>query len=128
VTEAGDGEDGLEASVLVLVRKAPSVRPREKVAHWLYGVAYRAAQKARAVAARRRSRERQVQTLPEPATVADGLWNDLVPLLDQELGLLPDKYRLPLLLCDLEGRTRTDAAGHLGRPGGPAARRRARGR
>src|SRR5262249_24590389 len=128
VTEAGDGEDGLEASVLVLVRKAPSVRPREKVAHWLYGVAYRAAQKARAVSARRRSRERQVQTLPEPVTVADGLWHDLVPLLDRELSRLPEKDRLPLGPCDLGGRTRTGAAEHPPRPEGPVAGRLARGR
>ena len=66
--------------------------------------------------------------LPEPATVADGLWNDLAPLLDQELSRLSDKYRLPLLLCDLEGRTRTEAAKRLGWPEGTVAGRLARGR
>src|SRR2546422_10635709 len=66
-----DAEDAFQATFLVLVRKAPSVRPREKVANWLYGVAVHAAQKARAVAARQHNRERQGGALPEPATVAD---------------------------------------------------------
>jgi RNA polymerase sigma-70 factor (ECF subfamily) len=123
-----DAEDAFQATFLVLARKASSVQPREKVGSFLYGVAYRAAQKTRAAIVRRRERERQVQTLPEPATVADGLWHDLVPLLDQELNRLPEKYRLPLVLCDLEGRTRSEAAEHLRRPEGTAASRLARGR
>src|SRR5437764_4066154 len=80
---ACDAEDAFQATFLVLVRKAPSVLPREKVAGWLYGVAYLAAQKARRTTVRRSFREKQVRTLPEPATVADGLWHDLAPLLDQ---------------------------------------------
>jgi RNA polymerase sigma-70 factor (ECF subfamily) len=128
LTNPSDAEDAFQATFLVLVRKAPSVLPREKVANFLYGVAYRAAQKARAATVRRRCRERQVRVLPEPATVAEGLWHDLVPLLDQELSRLPDKYRLPLVLCDLEGRTRTDVAAHLGWPQGTVAGRLARGR
>src|SRR5437868_6840389 len=93
LTNPCDVEDAFQATFLVLVRKAPSVLPRDKVANFLYGVAYRAAQKARATTARRQAREKQVRTLPEPATVADGLWQDLVPLLDQELSRLPEKYR-----------------------------------
>src|ERR1700681_254919 len=57
LTNPCDAEDAFQATFLVLVRKAPSVLPREKVANWLYGVAYRAAQKARAATARRQSRE-----------------------------------------------------------------------
>jgi RNA polymerase sigma factor (sigma-70 family) len=123
-----DAEDAFQATFLVLVRKAASVRPRDQVGNFLYGVAYRAAQKVRAAAARRQARERQVRTLPEPATVAEGLWHDLRPLLDREVNRLPDKYRLPLVLCDLEGRTRAEAAGHLAWPEGTVAGRLARGR
>jgi RNA polymerase sigma factor (sigma-70 family) len=128
LTDPCDAEDAFQATFLVLVRKAPSVVPREKVANWLYGVACHAAQKARTATARRRSHERQVRTLPEPATVADGLWHDLAPLLDQELSRLPEKYRVPLVLCDLEGRTRTEVARHLAWPEGTVAGRLARGR
>jgi RNA polymerase sigma factor (sigma-70 family) len=123
-----DAEDAFQTTFLVLVRKAPSVVPRERVAAWLYGVACHAAQKVRAATFRRRCHERQVRALPEPATVADGLWHDLAPLLDQELSRLPEKYRLPLVLCDLEGRTRTEAARHLAWPEGTVAGRLARGR
>jgi RNA polymerase sigma factor (sigma-70 family) len=123
-----DAEDAFQATFLVLVRKAAAVRPREAVGNWLYGVAYRAALKAREAGARRRARERQVRALPEPATVAQGLWHDLLPLLDGELAHLPDKYRLPIVLCALEGRTRKEAARQLGWPEGTVAGRLAAGR
>jgi RNA polymerase sigma factor (sigma-70 family) len=123
-----DAEDAFQATFLVLVRKAASIRPRHKVGSWLYGVAYHAAQKARAAALRRAMRERQVRTMPEPATVAEGLWHDLVPLLDAELSRLPERYRLPLVLCDLEGQTRKEAARQLGWPEGTVAGRLAGGR
>src|SRR5262249_28051790 len=111
-----DAEDAFQATFLVLVQKARSITPRERVAGWLYGVACRAARKAGA--ARKRSRERQVDVLPEPATVAEGLWLDVEPLLDQELNRLPEKYRLAVVLCDLEGRTRKEVARLLGWPEG----------
>jgi RNA polymerase sigma factor (sigma-70 family) len=123
-----DGEDAFQATFLVLVRKAASIRPREMLAAWLYGVAYRAALKARTAAARRGARERQVPDLPEPASVADGVWHDLLPVLDRELSLLPEKYRLAVVLCDLEGRTRKEAAAQLGWPEGTVAGRLAEGR
>ncbi|HZU35142.1 MAG TPA: TIGR03067 domain-containing protein, partial [Gemmataceae bacterium] len=117
-----------QATFLVLVRKATTITPRDAVGNWLYGVAYRAAQKIRVAAARRRSKEVQMAQIPEPATVADGLWHDLVPLLDHELALLPAKYRLPLVLCDLEGKTRKEAARQLGWPEGTVAGRLASAR
>src|SRR4051794_39225908 len=83
-----DAEDAFQATFLVLVRKASSIASRELLANWLYGVARQTAMKARATAARRNVRERQVAEMPEPA--APDLENDLRPLLDQELGCLPD--------------------------------------
>src|SRR3954468_17762104 len=62
-----DAEDAFQATFLVLVRKAGCITPRGMVANWLYGVAHRTALKARAMAARRQGRERQVTDMPEPA-------------------------------------------------------------
>ena len=123
-----DAEDVFQATFLVLVRKAASIAQRELLANWLYGVAYQTALKARATAARRGTRERQVTAMPEPATVQRDLWNDVKPLLDQELNHLPDKYRAVIVLCDLEGKTRKEAARQLGCPEGTVAGRLARAR
>jgi RNA polymerase sigma factor (sigma-70 family) len=123
-----DAEDAFQATFLVLVRKATTINPRDAVGNWLYGVAYRAAQKVRVAAARRRSKEEQMAQVVEPSTVAEGLWHDVLPLLDHELALLPEKYRLPIVLCDLEGKTRKDAARQLGWPEGTVAGRLASAR
>jgi hypothetical protein len=66
--------------------------------------------------------------MPEPAATEPEVWNDLQPLLDQELSRLPDKYRVAIVLCDLEGKTRKEAARRLGVPEGTLAARVARGR
>jgi len=121
-----DAEDAFQATFLVLVRKPGAVRPADRVGNWLHGVAMRAAQKAGKAVARRR--EHQVESLPEPEPVAEGIWHDLVPVLDQEVARLPEKYRLPVVLCDLEGSTRREAATRLGWPEGTVAGRLALGR
>jgi RNA polymerase sigma factor (sigma-70 family) len=123
-----DAEDAFQATFLVLARKAASILPRERLANWLYGVARQTALKARATAARRKGRERQVTEMPEPAAPEPGDWNDVAPLLDRELSLLPDYYRAVIVLCDLEGRARKEAAGQLGVPEGTVAGRLARAR
>jgi RNA polymerase sigma factor (sigma-70 family) len=117
-----DAEDAFQATFLVLVRKATAIVPRELLANWLYGVAQRTALKARALTARRQRREKQVMEMPEPAMEPD-LWDDLQPLLDQELSRLPAKYRAVIVLCDLEGRSRKEAARQLGCPEGTVASR-----
>jgi RNA polymerase sigma factor (sigma-70 family) len=114
-----DAEDAFQAAFLVLARKAASIRRRELLGNWLYGVAYRTALDARAAAARRRAHERQVSAMPEPeARDSADVGDDLRPLLDQELHRLPNRYRVPVVLCDLEGRTRREAARQLGVPEG----------
>jgi RNA polymerase sigma factor (sigma-70 family) len=123
-----DAEDAFQATFLVLVRKAASLRSRELVGNWLYGVAYRTALKARTAAARRRARERQVEEMPHPEVVPDEAWSDLQPLLDRELERLPDKYRVPLVLCELEGRGRKEVARLLRLPEGTLSSRLATAR
>jgi RNA polymerase sigma factor (sigma-70 family) len=124
-----DAEDAFQATFLVLVRKAPSVRQRELVANWLYGVAHQTALKARAMRARRGGRERQVEVMPETEApqLAD-TWRDLQSCLDQELSRLPEKYRVAIVSCDLEGKTRKEVARQLGLPEGTVAGRLNRGR
>jgi RNA polymerase sigma factor (sigma-70 family) len=121
-----DAEDAFQATFLVLVRKAATVRDPQKVANWLYGVAHQTAVRVRATAARRR--ERPVADVPERAAKDPGPGDDLLALLDQELSRLPDKYRVVLVLCDLEGRTRKEAARQLGCPEGTVGGRLARAR
>jgi RNA polymerase sigma factor (sigma-70 family) len=126
--EDHDAEDAFQATFLVLVRKAATVVPREMVGNWLYGVAYQTALKARATAARRKARERQVGEMPEAAAAAQDVWSDLQPLLDQELSRLPEKYRSAIVLCDLEGKTRKETARQLGLPEGTLSGHLTRGR
>jgi RNA polymerase sigma factor (sigma-70 family) len=123
-----DAEDAFQATFLVLVRKAASLVPREILASWLYGVAHRTALKARATAARRKCRERPLAKVPEPAATERETGRDLAQLLDKELSRLPDKYRVVIILCDLEGRTRKEAARQIRCPEGTVAGRLARGR
>ena len=104
-----DAEDAFQAAFLVLARKAASVGRRELLGNWLYGVAYRTALAARARSARRAAREKQVKEMPHPEVGPEESWQDLVPVLDRELARLPEKYRLPVVLCELEGRSRKDA-------------------
>jgi RNA polymerase sigma factor (sigma-70 family) len=123
-----DAEDAFQATFLVLACKALSVRPRERVANWLHGVALRTALKAKTNTAKRRRREKEVTAMPEPEAVPQSPWRDLQPLLDQELNGLPENYRLPILLCDLGGKTIKEATQQLGWPQGTLATRLARGR
>jgi RNA polymerase sigma factor (sigma-70 family) len=123
-----DAEDAFQATFLVLVRKAASIGAREAVGNWLFGVAYRAALKARATAVRRKAREKQVEQMPDRSTDSHEVWNDLRLLLDRELDGLPAKYRMAILLCDIEGRSRREAARDLGLPEGTLSSRLAAGR
>jgi RNA polymerase sigma factor (sigma-70 family) len=122
-----DAEDAFQATFLVLATRAAAVARRESVGSFLYGVAYRTALQARTVQARRRARETQVQIMPHPLVAAPEV-QDWQPLLDQELGRLPEKYRAAVVLCDLEGRGRREAARLLGVPEGTVSSRLATAR
>jgi RNA polymerase sigma factor (sigma-70 family) len=116
-----DAEDAFQAAFLVLMRKAAGIVPREMVVNWLHGVAYQTARKARATMVTRKRRERQVAQMPEPAAADATAWQDLQPVLDEELSRLPDRYRAVLVLCDLQGNSRKQAARQLGVPEGTVA-------
>jgi RNA polymerase sigma factor (sigma-70 family) len=113
--DAHAAEDAFQATFLVLVRKAGSIGRRDSLAGWLYRVAYRVALRARS-----RAVPRPAADLPEPAAPAPDavLWRDLRPVLDEEVDRLPQKYRLPVVLCYLSGLTTDEAARQLGVPRG----------
>jgi RNA polymerase sigma factor (sigma-70 family) len=123
-----DAEDAFQATFLVLARRAPSIAHREMVASWLYRVACKTGLKARSVTARRRARERQMAELPDTEERRRSPRHDLVELLDRELSRLPVKYRVPVVLCELEGRTHREAAQQLGWPIGTVSGRLSRAR
>jgi hypothetical protein len=99
---------------MVLVRRAGSIRRPEQLAGWLHGVAYRVATRVRARIARQRARERQEPLLEEKLARPEAATPDDWYRLHQELSRLPDKFRLPLLLCYFEGMAREQAARQLG--------------
>ena len=123
-----DAEDAFQAVFLVLARKAASVAPRELLPNWLHAVAQSTALQARRTQARRVAHEKRFAERPTAGPADRSPFDDLRPLLDRELGRLPDRYRVAVVLCDLEGLTRSEAARRLGWPEGTVAGRLARAR
>jgi RNA polymerase sigma-70 factor (ECF subfamily) len=127
---AQDAEDAFQATFLVLARRAATLDGQGPLANWLHAVAYRTAAKARQRAALRRAHELHglnMSTVPASEEEQQE-WSDLRPLLDEELNQLPEKYRAPLVLCFLEGKTHEQAARELGWPSGSMSRRMNRAR
>jgi RNA polymerase sigma factor (sigma-70 family) len=122
-----DAEDAFQATFLVLARDAATVQRAGAVGNWLYGVAYNVARKAKAVRHRREAKERAAAVVPRPEPAADML-DDLREVLDRELHALPDKYRAPIVLCDLQGLTAREAAVEVGCPPKTLGTRLSRGR
>jgi RNA polymerase sigma factor (sigma-70 family) len=150
-----DVEDAFQATFLVLLRKAPSLSRPNLLGGWLYGVAYRIAGKLRSANVRRRAREAPIADLPpleaidEPSWYTSARhrtgevamvdlpapdasdevgWRDLQPVFDDELRRLPDRYRMPLVLFYLEGKTAGEVAAALGRSRGTVLSQLARAR
>src|SRR5262249_4479951 len=126
--EAHAAEDAFQATFLILVRKAGSIGKPELLGNWLYGVAYRVALRARKMMARRQTHERQGIDVAATQPVDDAAGPDLQPVLHEELQRLPPKYRSPMVLYYLEGRTNEEAARRLQWPVGTLKVRLLRGR
>ena len=123
-----DAEDAFQSAFLVLARKAGSVRPGEMLPNWLYGVAHQVVRKAQAINTRRRSARATSDGDAGAQLVPEIPGDDLRGLLDRELNRLPPKYRVPVILCDLEGLGHQEAALRLGWPIGTVSGRLSRAR
>ena len=123
-----DVEDAFQATFLVLLRKAPSLSRPNLLGNWLYGVAYRISSKIRSANIRQRTREAPMVDLPAPDANDDASWRDLRPVLDDELRRLPERYRRPIVLFYLEGKSAEEVATALGLPRGTVLSQLARAR
>src|SRR6185437_2744123 len=121
-------EDAFQVTFLVLARKAGTLARPELLANWLHGVAYRTALKARSHLVRQSEYERQAAAMSPTESQPRGSARELREVLDEELNRLPEKYRTPLVLCYLEGKTNEEAAQLLNWPIGSMSARLARGR
>ncbi len=107
-------EDVFQATFLILARNAGTIRERRSLSGWLHGVALRLARKANAAAVRAGRDAARPVLEPPHGPAAEASWREVRRILDDELGRLPERYRLPLILCYLEGRTREEAAAEMG--------------
>ena len=124
--DPNDVEDAFQATFLVLVRKAGTLRDTNLLGNWLYGVAYKVAVRARAVAARRHAKE--TLGVEDLALDREMTSQERQPWLHEEIQRLPDKYRVPLILCYLEGLTHEEVADQLQWPVGTVKGRLSRAR
>jgi RNA polymerase sigma factor (sigma-70 family) len=109
-----DAEDVFQATMLVLARKAESVRKPEALASWLHSVALCLAQKVRRRNLRRGAGHGEALDRIPARPIEDLTWRELRQVVHEELDRLPEKNRLPILLCHLEGQTQDEAARALG--------------
>jgi RNA polymerase sigma factor (sigma-70 family) len=128
LSDRHDAEDAFQVTLLVFVRKARTIGRGELLGHWLYGVAYRVAVRARANAARRRVHEYRAEVHTPTDPCDEAVRRDLGPVLDEEVRRLPVKYRVPVILCYLQGKTNEEAAREMGCPKGTVLSRLARAR
>ncbi len=137
--DPNDVDDAFQATFLVLVRKAATLRRCDLLGNWLYGVAYRVAMRARSQAARRMGRfgsSAEIEKLAasedlqgsESTPAASLAAREREPWVHQEVSYLPEKYRTPIVLCYFEGLTHDEAASRLGCPLGTVKGRLSRAR
>jgi RNA polymerase sigma factor (sigma-70 family) len=123
-----DAEDAFQATFLVLVRRASSIRLGVSLGPWLYGVSVRVARRARVVGSRRRTVELAGETAEKLSERGSSADHDLRLVIDEELTRIPESFRAPIVLCHMQGLTHEEAADRLQCPIGTVRSRLARGR
>jgi RNA polymerase sigma factor (sigma-70 family) len=126
--DTGDAEDAFQATFVVLARKAGSIRGERSLGGWLHRVAFHIALRAKAGSQRRQAVEKQVELMRPSALAPEADRRELRDLLDEELDRLPAKYRQPLVLHYLEGKTKDETARALGWTEGTVSGRLGRAR
>jgi RNA polymerase sigma factor (sigma-70 family) len=119
-------EDAFQATFLVLARKATAIAKREQLGSWLHGVARRAALDARMRATRQHAKEKRLGIMSPAESMDEIQKSELRSILDEELARLPERHRAAIVLCELEGLSRRQAAGRLGVSEGTLSSRLAR--
>ena len=128
LNHAHDAEDCFQAAFLVLARKAGTLQRDASLGAWLHRVAYRLALRSKSTTARRQTEEGRAAAMNPVSCEREESWQELRKLIDQELEHLPQIYRVPLVLCYLEGKSNAEAAKELGWPLGSVKGRLSRGR
>lgn len=105
-----DAEDAFQATFLALARKAGSIHDRRVLGSWLYEVAYRIAIRAKTDTLKRRAHERHVAETAATPSDGDAGWDELRPILLEEVNRLPEKYRTLVVMCYLQGKTNEEVA------------------
>jgi RNA polymerase sigma factor (sigma-70 family) len=128
LSQPADAEDAYQATFLALARRAGAIRNPAALAGWLHAAAVRIARRLRRDAGRRRSIEATATHTPAVDPAREAAWRELGRVVEEEVAALPDKYRLPLLLCYWQGRTNDEAARQLACPAGTVKTRLSRAR
>jgi RNA polymerase sigma factor (sigma-70 family) len=132
LSNPADADDAFQAVFLLLARKAGSLQRADRLGPWLYGVAVRTSQRARRQSIRRQAHQSNLARLTDPGVPEDphdaAVRAELARLIDEELARLPERFRTPLLLCELNGASRQEAARALSLSEGTLSSRLARGR
>jgi len=126
--DSHDAQDAFQATFLVFLRRAGSIRNRDSLASWLFGVAMRVARRARYAAVVRRFHERRAGDLAAARSEATNGHSECLAALHEEIARLPARFREPVVLCHLEGLSTAAAAQRLGCAHGTVLSRLARGR